>query len=501
MHKKSATVMRWLTLAGLFVVAGYLLGANQPSFSTIAATTRLTIEGTPTPGSLPAPSIPGNGSRTFPETGKTVRGLFLSYWDKNGGLPQQGFPISELMNEVSDLDGKTYTVQYFERAVFEYHPGKQPPYDVLLSQLGTFQYKKKYPNGAPNQQRNTTSGSVLFPETGRRVGGRFLQYWQQNGQLPQQGFPISEEFVERNDLDGKEYRVQYFERAVFEMHPENKSPYDVLLSQLGTFQYRDKYSKQPAPSPTPAPSEGLVDVGGYKLYYSCSGQGSPTVILDAGLGENSGTWSRVHPEVAKLTRVCVYDRAGLGRSEKGPLPRNAMQIARELHNLLVNAKIAGPYVVVGHSQGGLNMLMFAELYKSEIAGIVSVDGAPPDIGTRYAAVLTPEQFGQYKILVSQNREGLEYNDLRVSEEQVQAAAPLPNVPFIILRHGIDSQFPAGWPVAALEQAWREAQEALARRNPQGKVVVAQGSGHFIQSDKPQLVIDAIKEVVEKVGGR
>jgi pimeloyl-ACP methyl ester carboxylesterase len=401
------------------------------------------------------------------------------------------------MNEVSDLDGKTYTVQYFERAVFEYHPEKQAPYDVLLSQLGTFQYKKKYPNGAPNQQPNTTAGSVLFPETGRRLGGRFLQYWQQNGQLPQQGFPISEEFVERNGLDGKEYRVQYFERAVFEMHPENKPPYDVLLSQLGTFQYRDKYGNKSTPSPTPAPSEGLVDVGGYKLYYSCSGQGSPTVLLDAGLGETSSTWSRVQPEVAKLTRVCVYDRAGLGRSEKGPTPRTAMQLAKELQMLLVNAKIAGPYIVVGHSQGGLNMLMFAELYKSEIAGIVSVDGAPPDIGTRYQAVLTPDQFDQYKALVSQNREGLTYDDLRVSGEQVQAAAPLPNVPFIILRHGKDSQFPQGWPVAALEQAWREAQEALAKSITQGKVVVAQESGHFIQVDQPQLVIDTISEIVGK----
>jgi hypothetical protein len=128
--------------------------------------------------------------------------------------------------------------------VFEYHPENQPPYNVLLSQLGTFQYRKKYPSGAPNQQPNTSPGSVLFPETGKRVGGRFLQYWQQNGGLPQQGFPISDEFMEKSDLDGKTYRVQYFERAVFEMHPENQPPFDVLLSQLGTFQYREKYGER-----------------------------------------------------------------------------------------------------------------------------------------------------------------------------------------------------------------------------------------------------------------
>src|SRR5437870_2624231 len=83
---------------------------------------------------------PYTASRTFPETGKTVRGIFLDYWDKNGGLAQQGYPISGEIQERSDLNGKTYMVQYFERAVFEYHPENQPPYNVLLSQLGTFRY-------------------------------------------------------------------------------------------------------------------------------------------------------------------------------------------------------------------------------------------------------------------------------------------------------------------------------------------------------------------------
>src|SRR5205823_5616389 len=136
---------------------------------------------------------------------------------------------------------KPYTVQYFERAVFEYHPEYQAPYNVLLSQLGTFQYKSKYPTGAPGQTPNNTDGSVLFPETGKRVGGKFLTYWRDHGGLAQQGYPISEEFTEVSDLDHKPYLVQYFERAVFELHPENQSPYDVLLSQLGTFRYKQKY--------------------------------------------------------------------------------------------------------------------------------------------------------------------------------------------------------------------------------------------------------------------
>lgn len=93
---------------------------------------------------------PQPGCQTFPETGKTVCGQFMQYWLTHGGLPQQGYPISNEFTEVSDLNGKPYVVQYFERAVFEKHPENQPPYDVLLSQLGTYQFKRKYPGGDPS---------------------------------------------------------------------------------------------------------------------------------------------------------------------------------------------------------------------------------------------------------------------------------------------------------------------------------------------------------------
>jgi hypothetical protein len=207
-----------------------------------------------------SPAMPGYSqaqeeSRTFPQTGKTVWGRFLDYWNEHGGLAQQGYPISDEFLEVSDTNHLTYTVQYFERAVFELHPENQAPNDVLLSLLGNFLYQKKYPNGAPNQQPNFDQSSVQFTETGKRLGGKFRDYWEKNGGLVQQGLPISDEFVEKSDLDGKEYLVQYFERAVFEMHPENQAPYDVLLSQLGTFQLKNKYpTGAPAPLPTRTPT-------------------------------------------------------------------------------------------------------------------------------------------------------------------------------------------------------------------------------------------------------
>jgi plastocyanin len=180
--------------------------------------------------------------QAFPETGKTVKGVFLDYWRSHGGLAQQGYPISEEMQERSDTDGKTYTVQYFERAVFELHPENPAPNNVLLSLLGNFLYQQKYKDGAPNQTANKSAGSVLFEATGKWLGGTFLEYWRSHGGLAQQGYPISDEFTEKSELDGKTYKVQYFERAVFELHLENKPPFDVLLSQLGTFRYKQKYA-------------------------------------------------------------------------------------------------------------------------------------------------------------------------------------------------------------------------------------------------------------------
>jgi len=178
--------------------------------------------------------LPGSNSQTFPATHFTVRGTFLDYWTSHGGLPQQGYPISNVYGEPSATDGKSYTVQYFERAVFEYHPENRPPYDVLLSLLGVAAYQRRYPVGAPNQQP-ATDNARFFPETGHTLGGRFRRYWDRHGALAQQGYPLSDEFTEVSALDGKPYTVQYFQRAVFEYHPEYAgTPYEILLQQLGT---------------------------------------------------------------------------------------------------------------------------------------------------------------------------------------------------------------------------------------------------------------------------
>jgi pimeloyl-ACP methyl ester carboxylesterase len=131
----------------------------------------------------------------------------------------------------------------------------------------------------------------------------------------------------------------------------------------------------------PPPGQ-LVDVGGHRLHINCVGEGSPTVILESALGAMSAHWVRVQQQVAKTTRVCAYDRAGLGWSEPGPEPRDARQISSELYTLLKDADTEGPYMLVGHSYGGLYARMYAARYSEEVAGVVLVDSSHPEQFTR-----------------------------------------------------------------------------------------------------------------------
>src|SRR5688572_24745685 len=131
----------------------------------------------------------------------------------------------------------------------------------------------------------------------------------------------------------------------------------------------------------PPPGE-LVDVGGYRLHINCTGTGSPIVVIDAGQGDWSTSWGSVQHEVAKTTRICTYDRAGMGWSEAGPLPRDAAQFAKELHTLLQNANVPGPYVMVGHSLGGASVRVFVHDYTSEVAGVVLIESMNPGQATQ-----------------------------------------------------------------------------------------------------------------------
>jgi hypothetical protein len=187
---------------------------------------------TPVPGKPilltdPVPDPQQEGVVYFSETGHTLRGEFLDYWQTHGGLAQFGYPLTEEFFEPHGANDALVQVQYFERNRFELHPENQPPYDVLLGTLG----RDFHPQDPPSNRQ--PSPAVYFPETGHNLSGVFLEYWHQHGGLAVNGYPITEPDMEAS-TDGKQYLTQWFERSRFELHPENAgTPYEVLLGQLG----------------------------------------------------------------------------------------------------------------------------------------------------------------------------------------------------------------------------------------------------------------------------
>lgn len=167
----------------------------------------------------------GAAQRCFPETGKCLRGRFLDRWLASGALAVNGYPLTDERIETLE-DGHPYLVQYFERVRLEYHPEvADPRYQVQLGQFG----RAIHP---ADPAATRVPGATYFPETGHNLSGGFQDYWTAHGGLDQFGLPLTEVFRERLE-DGQEYEVQYFERARFEYHPENRPPFDILLGQFG----------------------------------------------------------------------------------------------------------------------------------------------------------------------------------------------------------------------------------------------------------------------------
>jgi hypothetical protein len=191
-------------------------------------------------GTAPAAAAP----ECFPQNNRCFEGAFREFWQGHGGLEILGLPISQAF-----VDDRGLIVQYYERAIMEWHPEKPPEYQVLLTRLGDTLLGQR-------PERTTAAKTPCLPpdcatlkETGHTLRGPFLQYWQANGGLAVFGFPLTEEFVEKNQADGKEYLVQYFERNRFEYHPEQTNPrYKVLLGLLGLEAWR----AQPALATKPA---------------------------------------------------------------------------------------------------------------------------------------------------------------------------------------------------------------------------------------------------------
>ena len=276
----------------------------------------------------------------------------------------------------------------------------------------------------------------------------------------------------------------------------------------------------------------LVDVGGYRMHLDCTGQGSPTVIFDSGLGDTWLSWYKVQPAISQFARVCSYDRAGLGWSDASPGPRTSRVIAEELHTLLQNAKINAPYVIVGHSFGGFDVRMYNALYPDEVVGMVLVDATYPYQYKRFSPELTKSNntflrweslrrdlipFGIARLAgwcgqgaaelrpvlraidcrIGPWREHMaEWNNFDLSSGQVKATPSLGNMPLVVISHdpglgGTDD------PAKSMNLAWDQMQSELANLSTRSSHIIATGSGHMIQQDRPDLVIAAIHAVVDE----
>ncbi|MBP6869280.1 alpha/beta hydrolase [Candidatus Babeliales bacterium] len=298
-----------------------------------------------------------------------------------------------------------------------------------------------------------------------------------------------------------------------------------------------------------SPIGKMVDIGGYKLHMIDAGiavEGQPTVVIDAGAGCNSLDWSLVQPEIAKFARVITYDRAGYAWSDASPLPRTSKNAMDELHTMLHNAGVQGPYILVGHSLGGINVRLFASKYPDEVAGVVLVDSSHEDQLDRLSI---PDRSLMYKVLLGATYLGiprLSYYIPSVKESTDRAIAIFPleiqNVycsqkstikylnalisemflfkqsfdqlkedggllgdkPLTVISQGkqLTLEQVKGWitpeQLETQNRVWPELQADLATKSSRGKLIVAENSSHMINYDRPDVIIEAVREMVEEL---
>jgi pimeloyl-ACP methyl ester carboxylesterase len=269
---------------------------------------------------------------------------------------------------------------------------------------------------------------------------------------------------------------------------------------------------------TPPPGH-LVDIGGHRLHLWCTGDGAPAVILDTGLGGSTADWGFVQPDVARFTRVCSYDRAGMGYSDPGPSPRTARRMASELAELLARSGIDGTVVLVGASIAGFDVRLFASDYPERAAGLVLVDASHEDQAhevpgmARFVPLLsTIGVLRLFGVSFGQRIESLapsvrqfaratsfravgyqaaadEIIHIRESASEVRSSRRKLTIPVLVVTGG-----------RGADENWRQLQRDQASLSERGCLVIAQQSGHVVSVDQPDVVVNAIRTVVETARG-
>ncbi|MGQ0656594.1 MAG: alpha/beta fold hydrolase [Chromatiales bacterium] len=275
------------------------------------------------------------------------------------------------------------------------------------------------------------------------------------------------------------------------------------------------------------PPGQLVDRGGYRLHIHCEGEGSPAVVMDAGLGGLSLEWLRVQGFLKHYAKTCSYDRAGYGWSDPGPEPRTSSLMVDELFQLLHNAQVRGPYILVGHSFGGYNAQLFAERYANLTAGVVLVDSSHPDQIERFlapplnmntapsretSAVMLmpgppllpahmPEDARTAAMMLMSLRKtrstlAEEYLYFRESAAAVREGGAFPSVPLVVISRGVAERDTATEHGRLAEALWLTLQDELAEKGARSAHLIANASGHHVHLDQPQLVVDAVTMVLD-----
>jgi len=289
----------------------------------------------------------------------------------------------------------------------------------------------------------------------------------------------------------------------------------------------------------PAPGEIYI-VDGYKMHIDCIGSGSPAIVLDAGLGNDAVTWAPVQPMLARATRVCAYDRAGFGLSQARPAPRDADHIADELHGLLLQAKVTGPIVLMGHSIAGIYIRDYATRYPEEVAGLVFVDGSTPMqqdnpafkamMGSGpspvvIAAAKTAMIVGVPRLMgrCSHGRPGLDAHDAQLQAEDfcemhVKASlgesgnlersgletvhtGPYEALPILIFSHDPNKDLATeNATQKTAEPVWNQMQEDLKKLSTRSRRIIAKNSSHYIQIDRRDLIEKEVPLFIQQIRG-
>jgi len=235
-----------------------------------------------------------------------------------------------------------------------------------------------------------------------------------------------------------------------------------------------------------------LDIGGIELYYELLGGNNEglTLVFDAGYGATLESWNPIKDDISKFSKMFIYDRAGIGKSEMNERPRHSQQSVENLRILLNKAGINPPYVLVGHSFGGLNTRLFASTYPEEVVGVVLLDSTHEDQNRILPSLFTKEVQAAYY-----NQFTLEgsLNEVEESLEQIRTSKSLGNIPLIVVTGGLQ-------PFHTVESmaTWMKFQGELANLSTNKKHIVVEDAGHAIHIDQPQVVVDVIRDILDMV---